>query len=292
MGTTRRMFVANFAAVIAAVIGGAGLNSANGTSALAADEDPLVAKVTALETAVAEHVSAKASDALKDDITTAAGLYKENAKKDPLRERILKILGGLAKNRADDVAKAAILAIGETKDTAGAKYIRGFFHALDDKTTESVALAASFEAAKKIPDDSLVDPLLSIVDDSKNIPVAVKAMDTLSKFGGLKHSREKILDALAKSVAKSKTGRKGYGAGAGGGGVGDATGSGGSSGSPTGTGQAGPADRWNALSAELPKTLNTLTGQREASADSWFDRIKQNKNSLGALFVYPPTDEK
>ena len=242
--------------------------------ARAADEDPITPKVVALETKVASHASAKDLDGLKADVTEAASLYTENAKKDPNRERILKVIGGVAK-RNDEAGKAALAALGETKDADGAKYVKSLLRPVDGKTPAPPNLEAALEAAKQLPDDSLVDPLLAMVDDSKDIKIAQKAMESLATYSGLKRSREKILDRLVKTVMKSHSGPKRQNPE-------NQANPEASQGQNSSQGSA--QERWQTLSVALPSVLNQLTGKHEASTEAWNDLVSQNRGKLGALF--------
>jgi hypothetical protein len=275
-----------------------GLATCSGT-AFAADPDPMLEKIAALEKQVEADIAAKAYDALVGDGKSAVALHKEAVGKDALRDRLLAILGGLTRVRADDVCKLALLQLGETGDLKGAKYLRSFLRPVDAFKIP-IGTETSIEVAKKLPDSSLVEPLLDIVDASKNVACAAKAVDALGYFGGVKNKREKILVELCKSIQRNKPGQKGSQAGggsgdgaiSGGGGSGDggATGGGmdgsvdsGSSGSFT-AGQAASA-RWPALSAALPGALNKLTGTVCGSAEDWFGMVKEHKSSLKLLFV-------
>ncbi len=269
----------------------------------AADPDPMLEKVTALEKQVATDIEAKANEALVGDTKSAQALYRDVEGKDALKERIVTIVGSITKVRADDVSKAAILMLGEIGDLRGARYLRSFLRAVD---TFKVPLntEASIEASKKLPDSTLVEPLLDIVDNSKNVACAAKAIEALGYFGSVKSKREKILVELCKSVQRNLPGRKGQGgnvgsseAGSGPDGVGGSgdsgsgTSGGGSGGSiDPGTGgsySAGQANsaRWPALSEVLPEALNKLTGSVCSSAQDWFAMVKQHKTSLKVLFV-------
>ena len=261
--------------------------------ARAGDPDPMLEKLTALEKRASADIEAKAEDPLVGDAIEAANLHKECAGKDALQERALAIVGGIAKVRIDSVAKLAILRLGEIGDLRGAKFIRGFLKPMDEGKVP-VTLDAALDAAKKLPDSSLVEPLLQIVDASKNFAVAAKAITALGAFGAIKSKRERILVELAKTVQKAQPGGKGKYGGGGGGGEGAIGGSdGGSSGNDGdaggdgagGTASQGSSARWPALSAALPAALNQLTGTQAGSAEDWFGLVKQHKGKLSALFV-------
>ena len=92
----------------------------------------------------------------------------------------------------------------------------------------------------------------------------------------MKSKREKILEALVKSVAKSKSGGRGA---AGKENVGNPD-------APLGnTSNSGASNRWKELSEVLPTALNELTGHSESSAEGWFETVKNRKGKLGTLFT-------
>jgi hypothetical protein len=243
------------------------------STARAADEDLITPKVIALEASVTAHTNAKDVDGLKEDVTTAKALYDENAKKDPNRDRILRVVGGLSR-RPDDAGRAAITLIGDLGDPSGSRYLRPFFRPINDKSPAPFGLDLAFASAKKVPDESLVEPLLSMVDDSDDYSAAAKAMDTLGGFGTLKRSREKILERLLKSVLKSKSGHKMQN-------LDNLTNP--DAGTGNSMGQT-PAARWKVLSEALPTALNQLTGQREPTTESWSDLAARYKGRLRELF--------
>jgi len=248
---------------------------AGGGIASAADEDPIVAKLVDLEAKVAEHTAAKSIDQLKADAAEALVLYRENAGKDPHRERILKVFAGLAKHKSDDVVREALIDLGETGDREGAKILRPFLKPCDDPKP-TVALETAILVCKKLPHEVLADPLLAIVDDSKNLKVAAKAMESLGAFGLVKSKRERILEGLVKSIAKSQSGGRG------------AAGKENNANPDAGLGNTSNApagNRWKELSEVLPVVLNELTGHSETSAEAWFVTFKDRKGKLSALFA-------
>lgn len=257
-----------WASIALATLGG-------GALATAADEDPIVVKIAELEAKVVEHTTAKSVEQLKADAAEALVLYRENAGKDPHRDRILKIFGGLAKHKSDDVVREALVDLGETGDKEGAKILRPFLKPCDDPKP-TVELETAILVCKKLPHEVLADPLLAIVDDSKNLKVAAKAMESLGAFGLVRSKREKILEGLVKSIAKSQSGGRG------------AAGKENNANPDAGLGNTSNAqagNRWKELSEVLPATLNELTGHSESSAAGWFVTFKNNKGKLSALFA-------
>lgn len=255
-------------------------------TAFAADPDPLLQKFADLEKKVAADTSAKAFDALVHDASAAADLYKEAEGKDAFKDRALAIVGGLTKHKDDGVCKASLITLGDIGDLRGARFLRPNLRPMDEGKVP-VAVDVSIDVAKKIPDTSLVEPLLAMVDSSKNYAVAAKALDALGAFGAIKNKRERILVELTKTVMKNRPGQKGQA----GGGGGEDTGSGPSGsdgnigGDAYGNPNGGNAARWPALSAALPKALNELTGTSCNSAEDWSTMVKEHKDNLKVLFV-------
>lgn len=268
--------------------------------ARAGDPDPLLEQLSTLEKTTEADIAAKAYDALVTDARNAAQLHKDAAGKDALRDRALAVVGSIVKVRNDDLQKAAIAILGDIGDEKGAKYVRGFLRPIDDLKVPA-AVEATLAVIPKLPDDGLVEPLLQMVDASKNYGVAAKAITALGSFTASRRKREKILLELVKSVQKNQPGGKGKYGGGGGGGEGtsggsamDGSGSGGSGNGEGNSGEGGTAggftsqgqtDRWGPLSAALPEALTKLTGTAGSSAQEWFQLVKDNKGKLSALFV-------
>lgn len=268
-----------------------------GRPARAAEPDLMLEKVVALEKKATADATAKSNEALMGDAKAAADLYRESEGKDPYRDRLLAIVGAITKVRQDDVCRTALTVLGEIGDLRGAKYLRGYLRPLDDAKIP-VAVETAVVVAKQLPDDSLVEPLLAIVDTSKNFTLAGKAIEALGSFAAVKSKREKILTELVKTVQKSQPGAKGkYGGGGGGDGTsggtamdGSATGGPSADGSAAGEGSPGfsgqgQSARWPALSGPLPEALNRLTGTICGSAEEWFSTYKEHKSKLSVLFV-------
>jgi hypothetical protein len=244
------------------------------TSARAADEDPMLPRLVALEASVATHVAAKGYDGLLEDVAAALAIAKENAQKEPHRERVLRVLGAIAKTKQDEVAKAAILALGETGDRHGAKHLRAFLRPVQELEIP-VVVGAAIEASGKIPDDTLAEPLLAIVNDSKNFAAAAKAITALGAFGKSKAKREKIFETLLKSVVRNQPGGVPNGdrenVANPDGGLGQQTRDG--------------SGRWKTLSPVLPAALNQLTGRNEATVDGWSSTVKAVRGKISDLFL-------
>ncbi|MHC5011603.1 MAG: HEAT repeat domain-containing protein [Planctomycetota bacterium] len=276
--STRKRVVVRFFTVFSLMV--SLLLTAGAADALADDEDiSLTDRVKALEDEIDGHRRDKAIEALVDDITAAHELFTEAGEGEVTREseaaqkRLVKMVGSLTKMRDDTVATAAVVTLGEIGHEAGARYLKSFLRPVDTRDAEPVVREA-IQAAAKIGDDSLVVPLLNMVERSDNYAIAATAMRALGKFGDSRRYRRRILESLVKSVQKNQPGGRprykpnqvkpeapvgrNYGTGA----------------------QA----RWQALAPVLPEVLNELTGQRFASASDWFDVTRENKRNLNVLF--------
>ncbi|MHC5012500.1 MAG: HEAT repeat domain-containing protein [Planctomycetota bacterium] len=261
------------------------------------EEMPLLDRIAAHEEQIETHENEKATEALLTDILLAVELYKETpGLEDPkemekAQEALVKMVGGLTKSRLDLVPVAAIEGLGEIGHEDGAKYLKPFLKPANEDLIPETTVAA-IEAAGKLKSDSLVTPLLTIVEKSKNYDAAALAMTALGKYGASERWRVRILETLIKTVLKNKPGDSGgRGGGRGGSGVGGG-GRGGGRGGPGG-GRGGPgggragqgADvRWATLAPILPKACNELTGQRFPTAEDWFDVYKEYKRELKTLF--------
>ena len=219
------------------------------------------------------HLRDKAYDALVQDVgelmKTANGLTDVK-----LQAKYRTLVGSICQGCNEDaVQKACLKALGESKDPDMFRYVRPFLAQPNVKETPPL-LDDAITAASKLVADDAVGPLLKLVQDSKVLPVAQAAMKALSTYGTSKRMRVQILKELAATVEKDVPG------------VGHKWDT--SSGAPvvidkTRTGEDAQA-RWGALSPELVKTLNTLTGQNCPSAEEWFRLIDKYKNNPGVLF--------
>ncbi len=238
-----------------------------------AEDDAATAKVKELEKQVAEHVTAKATDALTRDIAEVTKAYGEVAD-EKLKSRVA-ILAGQILQAADDetLKRTAIRAIGQIGDMSAYKFMDGYVKQPDPKTVPPLLLDA-IDAAGKMKAENAVDSLLQIVTKTKTYNAAVAAMKALANYGGSKRVRAKILTDLVGTVRKDKPGRAPKKMTNGG--VGDDGGIAGGR-----TGEQGQS-RWSALSGQLVETLNKLTGQNYATPEDWFGVFDKYKKSLEA----------
>lgn len=233
-----------------------------------------------VQSSIKKHLKDKDSEGLVADAEVLVTLYSEAEPLPKVQTKVLETLGGLTKVRFDEqIVMGVFTDLAGLEDPRGAKYIRPFLK--QKKPTQAPkVLRAAVEAAGLLPHDSLVGPLLKIVDKSKTWPVAASAMEALGSYGRSK-KRVKILEALVKTTLKSRSGGKGRMGGGSGGGMGDEF-------VPDGyipQSEGGPSGRWASLAGELGPTLNKLTGQKVTSLSDWFLLVKQRKGKLGSLFL-------
>jgi HEAT repeat protein len=243
------------------VLGLLAVGTAGPARAEEAPADPAenLARVVAWEAQVAEHAAAKDLDALAKDAEDGVEVHAALPEKDPLRVRVVKAIGALCKNRSKDLAKKALDALGNTRDPAAASYLRSHLKPTEDPDPPPT-LRAAIEAAGKVGDDSLVDPLLLIVDDSKNHDVAGAALTALGGFRGCKRKREKILEEVTKSILRDRPGVR-------------ASAKEGGSGDYVGGRDSEAGGRWKVLTSLLPESLNALTGRTLTSAEDWLTTV-------------------
>jgi hypothetical protein len=261
-------------ALVLATLAGAAAPSAraaDGPTATAAST------YTYLEAQIKGHIKDKSLDALKKDVEQVGKAVADepDAKN---RTRLGTLLGLVVNGTTDDaVQKAAIVAIGATKDSALFPCISRFLKQ-PDLDAEPPLCKAAIEATGKLAADDAVLPLMTLVDKSHVLSLASAAMEAFSLYGTKKNVRRNILRDLVSTVSKDRPG------------VGqrwDAS-------------QGGPAvataktrtnelsrQRWDALSGILVSTLNKMTGTQGATAEDWFKLYDDYKGGLDKLFVDP-----
>ena len=242
------------------------------TPALAGES--LQERVADHEDRVDAHRREKASAALEEDLQHTIALFREaegTPDADKVQARLIKQVGALTKVRDDVVRIAALDTLGTLGHKGCARYLKPFLKPYKDERGQERA-AAAIQSAGEVADDALVQPLLKVVDKSKNYSVAAEAVRALGKFRDCKRHRKRIVEELAKTLrsdmpAAPKPGRD----------TGDSY-------IPGKHGRAGTA-RWIALSTVLPAALNELTGQDIANVGDWLALIREYRRDLGALFV-------
>jgi len=243
-------------------------------SATEADES-LGYRVKAFAKTVDGHKRAKDVRALTADLAHVQALYEEAASSDAEGEQkaLVKVVGTLTKSRDDDVRKAAIERLGLLGHESGARYLKPHLKPLKGARGATMTLAA-IEAAGRIRDGSLTQPLLKIVDKSKHYGAAAKAMEALGNYRASKRYRERILEELAATLRRDVPGgaKRGHESQ-----VANAW--------IPGRNGTGGTERWNALAPLLPKALNALTGQNVPSALDWMETVKTYKRNLSDLFT-------
>ena len=253
----------------------------------------LEARCDALSDVVATHLKKREYGSLDSDITEIKALYKavttaekdelEDDLRDDLKEMLVDLVRSMARGRhAKHTAVFVLRSLGELGDPNGAKTIRHYLRQPNPKES-SPELQAAVAAAAHVPDDSLVEPLLKIVDRSKTFRIAADAIKSLGHFKTCTRKREKILEELVKSVKKNKPGGRPGMRGGGTSGM-DPNGGYGSTSAPMGQ-EGSPAARWSTLSPVLAKAMNQLTGQKLTSAEDWFIAVHDAKGHLDSLFT-------
>jgi hypothetical protein len=241
--------------------------------------DPLIAKVVALETQVAQHVAQKAAGALLLDAGEAATLHKEVTARPELTKRVIAVFQTLVRSVKEPKEKQHVLeALAETGDPEGASVVKPFLRQPNVKTADELLLAC-IAVAGRVPGKETVEPLLKIVEDSKHMGAASAATKALACFRNVKSKRVKILTTLVDVVQPLQPG--GRPGPRGGGGIGDSD----SGPAPYPNSEGSPAERWAALSAILPDALNALTGQTCGSVTQWFQMVKEAKPNYERLFT-------
>ncbi len=238
-----------------------------------ASQTPLEAEASALEKTVAAHVKAKDADALVADMDALLLLYRRAGEEDDVQARLVAAIGSITKfskkGKGEDVLDLALTVLGETTDLRAAPYVKPFLKQRDVKKAGRLLLTAIF-AAGRLPDEGLVEPLLKLVEKSKDYEVAADAIRALGNYKSCKKKRELILVRLVKSVQKGKpSGNAGL----------DPLRA-----KPKVLKKGSPVERWAVLSEVLPDALNKLTGQNLARATTWFEIVQESQRTIGKLF--------
>lgn len=278
VGELRPRAIAGMAALL--LLGSFALGPCPPARAEESDAD-LQARYESLEEAIERH---KADEgALKEDLKRAVEMYGDAVRQDDLRAQLVTLVGHQAGRRESEVVTlAALRALGDMGDPRGARYVKPFLRQRDRKKASPMLMAA-VGVAGEVPDASLVEPLLKIVEKSKTFKVATLAMASLGKFRRCKRKRARILERLVKTVEKARPGGRPGMRGAGSGSD-DFTGTSGGT-DPGFVGKEGGATaRWSALTAALPGALNELTGRDIAQVEDWFLYYEDNKRNLKRLF--------
>jgi hypothetical protein len=234
----------------------------------------LEAEAAALEDAVQEHEKAGDVALLVADVGRAAALYAraDTAQHEEVRDAMVDLVCDLVRSRAEEVEVAALRGLGQMGDEDGYRAIKPYLRPHDDPEYRE-ALRTAIEVSGLARHDRLVSPLIRMVEKSENYTVAADAMTALSHYSDSR-LRERIVESLAKTVAKNKP--------SGGWTRSKKTQSGDDVGQKQGT---GASDRWATLSPKLVETLNTLTGQKFIAPGDWFDMIDEYERDLSVLFV-------
>lgn len=255
------------------------------TPAGAADESAPSDTLPALQADLKVYKKTKDVSSLVRACNRASILY-DDVTTDKQRKLLVDIVGKMPSIKKDeDVVHASLDALGEMADPKGAKYIKRYLKIVKkDKASKTLKLA--IRTAAKVPEKSLVGPLLRIFQTTKVVSAQRMAAQSLANFRSVKKYRAKILETLISEVKKVKPGGPGRMSGGGGPGGVDPTYGGGLG---TGTGgygePSGPTAVWSALAPILPSLLNKFTGQSLSSLDDWFGVYNQNKSKPQVLFI-------
>jgi hypothetical protein len=232
------------------------------------------AAFAALDAQVKEHLKDKNNDALKADIKEIAKAYPAAFPKH--QEKYGGLFALISKQvKEDDVQRAIIKAVGETKNDAIFYVIRPFLQQPDKKAVPTLMKDAIEATAKMVP-ESAVPLLMSIVTDSKEFNISAVAMKALGSYGDNKRVRQGILRDCIATVSKDQPSRgfrwKKDGAG---------------NIYETANLRSGNESqlRWGALSPALVESMNKLTGQNCGSADDWITLFTKYKSNTGELFT-------
>jgi hypothetical protein len=220
------------------------------------------------------HVANKDEAGLAKDALSVLALHKMAGEDKALRRKALALFGDILRAAtADGTRVAALEALAEAADVDGAEILKPYLAQRDPREADSVLLAA-LKAARKMPDSSLVSPLLKVFEKSKHDGAAREAMESLGYFHDARGQRVKIFETIVDEVRRTKPGVKGYEKGN----IGEE--------GASATGEAGRS-RWAALKQVLPPTLSRLTGRDlyGVTAEEWFTLADEYKGRTAALFL-------
>jgi hypothetical protein len=222
------------------------------------------------------HVANKDEAGLAKDALSVLALHKLAADDKALRKKALALFSDILRAATADGTKVAALeALAEAADPDGASILKPYLSQRDPRTADGVLLAA-LKAARKMPDASLVSPLLKVFEKSKHDGAAREAMESLGYFREVKNHRVKIFETIVDEVRRTKPGVKGYEKGS----IGEE--------GASATGEAGRS-RWAALKQVVPPTLSRLTGRDlyGVTAEEWFTLADEYKGRTSDLFLDP-----
>jgi hypothetical protein len=224
----------------------------------AAPVDENLARVVELERQVKQHLTDHADDAVKKDCKGALELAGKLTDAN-LKTRCLNVIGMvLDTSNNDEVRKVAIKAIADSGDKSLYRFVTTYLKQPNPKVVPELIMDA-IDCAGKLTADEAVQPMLDLEKNSDVYTVTVAAIKALSNYGDAKRWRAKILKDLIGDIYQDRPGIK----------------------------HRDPAvsrERYEALSGEIVKTCNKLTGRTYASPEEWFDLVEKYKTDLDALF--------
>ncbi len=234
-------------------------------------------RVKELETKFKAAKKSKDENSMRALLDSASDLFEDCCDDEKLQEAVIKFAGKAHKGVKGDAFDILVIQeLAEIGDLRAAKYIKPFLRQRDkDKT--SATLKAAIEAAAKVPDPSLVKPLLKLVEKSEHTTAMNEAVYALGKFRGAKRYYRAIFETLCDEARKVKPGNRPRMRGNGN----DLTGG---DSTPYGR-ESGPGARWSALSRSVPAALRELTGQEIRDIGEWMHVVKNAKGKYDSLFV-------
>jgi len=215
------------------------------------DRKAFQAQVTEHSRRLADYKKQRDVHGLYDEIWRAPTLYREA--KDlsayaALQARLVHGIGPLCKHKDERIRRCAVEALGVMKNDEGARYLKPLLKDVRKPPVDPVAMAA-IESSGGVCHESLVEPLLKIVQECPCPRAAGKAVEALGHFGKIKNKREKILIVVLESTLAEEN-----------------------------------LKRWKGLADAAPASLNRLTGRKVASLQDWLELVDNNRQDLSVLF--------
>ena len=182
------------------------------------------------------------------------------------RKKLLAELGKVLKDKkAIGARTAAAKALGQVEDKAAAWKVLS--KALPKPKAKDVAQheTAAIRAAAALAQDAAIPPLVQLMQKGKSRIAAREAIIALGGYGSSK-KRASVLEALLETTSRLHAAAQSAAQ------------------NPKG-GSGGRA--WEELGPSLIASLNSLTGQKHATADAWMAAAKEHKKKLDGLFATP-----
>jgi len=200
---------------------------------------------------------------IHEEIWNAVALYREVQRAEActsMGAKLVREVGALCRHGDDRIQRCALEALGAMHDEAGARYLKPFLKPGSEKPADPLTLAA-IEASAGVRHESLVDPLLRIVERCPCPLATRRAVEALGGYRPVEAKREEILLGL---LGAARAERPEDGAGA--------------------QRSEDALARWRALSASVPLALNRLTGRDVPTLDGWFRLAEEHEGDVAGLF--------